>query len=179
MLAKNGGSALQNLRRPNLTYTACAPDDGRSWRRPNSRCQGRWPAWLRCVGDIRAPSSKPCFSERAYPTPSCCTVKRTAQHCLREINRRVRGPGRKGPDTLNRSLAMELRPPGLSPWSVASNSCGHHREERSDTGRVQTRNSCREAAPGTTHGVTSCAPLLPRGETTSIPDSNAGPNEQS
>jgi len=74
-----------------------APDDGRSWRRPNSRCQGRWPAWLRCVGDIRAPSSKPCFSERAYPTPSCCTVKRTAQHCLREINRRVRGPDRKGP----------------------------------------------------------------------------------
>ena len=65
---------------------------------------------------------------------------------------------------------MELRPPGLSPWSVASNSCGHHRDKRSDTGRVQTRNSCREAAPGTTHGVTSCAPLLPRGgETTGIP----------
>ena len=170
-----GDSAPQNLRRPNLTYTASAPDDGRSWRRPNSRCQGRWPAWLRCVGDIRAPSSKPCFSERAYPTPPCCTVKRTAQHCLREINRRVRGPDRKGPRhaepvTGNGAKAswvvpLECRQQLLRPSPGQTVRHGARADAQSLIAAIST---------GTTHGVTSCAPLLPRGgETTSIPQGRA------
>ena len=45
-------------------------------------------------------------------------VKRTASGIASEVKSEGPGPDVTGLDTLNRSLAMELRPLGLPPWCV-------------------------------------------------------------
>ena len=74
-------------------------------------------------------------------------VNRTAQHGLR--GEKPEGPGVYGPtpDTPNRSLAMELRPLGVTSLAVDRQLLEQpYREERPITGRVQTRNRRSNAA---------------------------------
>ena len=75
-------------------------------------------------------------------------------------NRRVRGLVGKSPNTLHRSLAMELRRQRASPsgcrWSTPALP---YREGTTDTGRVATRSACRKTGNRTTHGASHRAPL--------------------
>ena len=75
-------------------------------------------------------------------------------------NRRVRGLVGKTPNTLHRSLAMELRRQRASPsgcrWSTPALP---YREGTADTGRVATRSACRKTGNRTTHGASHRAPL--------------------
>ena len=75
-------------------------------------------------------------------------------------NRRVRGLVGKTPNTLHRSLAMELRRQRASPsgcrWSTPALP---YREGTTDTGRVATRSACRKTGNRTTHGASHRAPL--------------------
>ena len=54
---------------------------------------------------------------RMRPLPAGA-VKRTASGIASEVKSEGPGPDVTGLDTLNRSLAMELRPLGLPPWCV-------------------------------------------------------------
>ena len=87
-------------------------------------------------------------------------------------NRRVRGLVGKSPNTLHRSLAMELRRQRASPsgcrWSTPALP---YREGTTDTGRVATRSACRKAGTGLPTALHT-APRSLDGETSySITDS--------
>ena len=96
-------------------------------------------------------------------------------------NRRVRAACRSGSRTLNRSLAMELRPLGVcfAPWCVEVNSGLPYRELN---GRL--RGARERASPAArqdlelTHGASSRAPLPQRRERrTASRTARAGPND--
>ena len=76
-----------------------------------SRCQGVGRVAVGVSGTARAPSRKPVttWGGRIRP-PSVARRNERRGHCLRGNNRRVRGLSVSTPNTLHRSLAMELRP---------------------------------------------------------------------
>ena len=134
--------------------------------RPSSRCQGRWLAWP-CVWGTRLRPCKQIVSAgrgRMRPLPAGA-VKRTASGIASEVKSEGPGPDVTGLDTLNRSLAMELRPLGLPPLGASIQQLqSPHRDKRSVHGARVDAQSCSNAAPGTTHGVTACAPSPDLGE---------------
>ena len=94
-------------------------------------------------------------------------------------NRRVRGLVGKTPNTLHRSLAMELRRQRASPsgcrWSTPALP---YREGTTDTGRVATRSACRKAGTGLPTALHT-APRSLNGETSySITQGRARANER-
>ena len=94
-------------------------------------------------------------------------------------NRRVRGLVGKTPNTLHRSLAMELRRQRASPsgcrWSTPALP---YREGTTDTGRVATRSACRKTGTGLPTALHT-APRSLNGETSySITQGRARANER-
>ena len=73
---------------------------------------------------------------------SAGAVKRTASGIASEVKSEGPGPDVTGLDTLNRSLAMELRPLGLPPWCVdPATPIATPGQTVSPRGACQTRNS--------------------------------------
>ena len=95
-------------------------------------------------------------------------------------NRRVRGLVGKTPNTLHRSLAMELRRQRASPsgcrWSTPALP---YREGTTDTGRVATRIACRKTGTGLPTALLTAPRSLNRETSYSIPQGRARANERS
>ena len=73
-------------------------------------------------------------------------------------NRRVQGC-RQGPDTLHRSLAMELRPLGLPPWCVDQQLQPPSPGRNGRYGARDDAQHPQQRGPGTIHGADPRAPL--------------------
>ena len=143
-----------------LTDTARVPGAREVRSRPSFRMPGRRPAWPRSVGNACVPSSKP------VPVLGPGGETNSVEHCLRGEtggSGTLRGARSR---TLNRSLAMELRPPGGETCLVSRQAtpARHTGNSTADPGRVKTRIPCRKAGPGLSHGVLSRAPLPQRRE---------------
>ena len=95
-------------------------------------------------------------------------------------NRRVRGLVGKSPNTLHRSLAMELRRQRASPsgcrWSTPALP---YREGTTDTGRVATRIACRKTGTGLPTALHTAPRSLNRETSYIIPQGRARANEGS
>ena len=129
------------------------------------RASVAWPA--ACGGYGSAPSSKPITTAGGRIRPPCgCEAKRTPSALPPGVEPEGPGLSRQGPDTLHRSLAMELRPLGLPPWCVDQQLQPPHREGTADRGAWK-RASPQQCGTGLPQGADLRAPL-PRlgGETT-------------
>ena len=133
---------------------------------------GRWPAWLRSVGDTTGPLQANRGGLKRL------AVNRTTQHCLR--GQKPEGPGVYGPtpDTPNRSLAMELRPLGFilggrpaTPGTAISGRTVNH-------GARADAHQPAQAGTGTTHGAATRAPTPIAGGTTPRIPQDIGPCER-
>ena len=166
-----GDGASQNLRRPNLTYTASAPDDGRSWNASELKMSGALAGVAGTVlGTRQSPFKQVVGSGGRRIRPLPANRRNEPSSIASEVKSEGPGPDVTGLDTLNRSLAMELRPLGLPPWCVDQQLQSPHRDKRSVHGARVRRASLQQCSTWHYPRRDCMRPALPiGGGTKSIP----------
>ena len=142
---------------------------------------GRRSRGRRRVGDTAAPPQASQSRLRAGVSDPHAVARRNERrlHCLRT---QPEGPGlcRQGPDTLHRSLAMELRPLGLPPWCVDQQLQPPSPGRNDRYGARDDAQHPQQRGPGTIHGADPRAPLpRPGARATASRTACAGPKERS